>query len=24
VPPLPDDVGRHVRELIDAYLRGRD
>jgi trimethylamine--corrinoid protein Co-methyltransferase len=23
VPPLPDDVRRHVRATIDAYLRGR-
>ena len=24
VPPLPEDVRRHVREVIDAYVRGRD
>jgi trimethylamine--corrinoid protein Co-methyltransferase len=24
VPPLPDDVRRHVRELIDGYVRGKD
>ncbi len=24
VPPLPEDVRRHVREVIDAYARGRD
>ena len=24
VPPLPDDVRRHVREVIDAYASGKD
>jgi trimethylamine:corrinoid methyltransferase-like protein len=24
VPPLPDDVRRHVSELIAGYLRGRE
>jgi hypothetical protein len=24
VPPLPDDVRRHVRGLIDGYARGKD
>jgi trimethylamine--corrinoid protein Co-methyltransferase len=24
VPPLPEDVRRHVRAVIDAYARGRD
>ena len=24
VPPLPDDVRQHVRELIDGYARGKD
>ena len=24
VPPLPEDVRRHVRGLIDGYLRRRD
>ena len=24
VPPLPDDVRRHISELIAGYLRGRD